>query len=385
MSQTRRIALLIETSRAYGRGLVRGAARYHREIGHWSVYFQPHGLDDPPPEWLATWEGDGILARVGSCEVAEAVCAVGVPVVELRGMLTDLDIPFIGVDNAAVGGLALEHLRERGFQHFGFCGMPRHAQPCMDERSDFFSTFVAEAGCVCDVYQARKVERAVPWEEEQEAIAKWLKALPKPVGVMTCNDDRGLQVLDACRRARVAVPDEVAVISVDNDDYLCGLSIPPLTSIDVLPDRIGFEAAAMLDRMMDGEQAPQGPTLIPPRRVVTRESTDVLATDDREVAMAVSFIRQHACERIQVGDVLRHVRLSRTVLEPRFKQLLGRTIHQETQRVQVERVKELLALTDLPIKQIASRCGFTYTQYMTRVFREAVGKTPAQYRKAVAE
>ena len=379
---TRSVALLIETSRAYGRGLVRGVARYNRECGGWLVYFQPHGLDDPPPPWLKNWEGDGILARIGSRRMADAVLETGVPAVDLRGMISDLGLPLIGVDNYALAQLAADHLLERGFRHFAFCGLPRGGQLCMDERWDYFKQLIEEAGFECNVFDARGGRRrGDAWEREQNRIARWIRSLPKPVGVMTCNDDRGLQVLDACRRAGVMVPDEIAVVSVDNDEYLCGLSIPPLSSINVNSERVGYEAASVLDRMISGQRALKRLAPVAPGGVVTRQSTDVLATEDQDVARAMCFIRAHACERIQVADVLRHVSLSRAALEPRLKRVLGRTIYQEIQRVQIAHSKELLATTDLPIKQVARRTGFKYVQHMSRVFRQITGQTPGRYRK----
>jgi len=382
----KRVALLIETSRAYGRGLIRGVAQYNREHGRWSVYFKPHGLDDPPPSWLRNWKGHGILARIGDRRVARLVLQTGVPVVELRAVLLDLGLPLIGVDNQAVARLAFEHLRERGFRQMGFLGLPRGLQPCMDERGDCFQRFVESAGLPCHVFRSRRRQsRRAGWEEEQNEIARWVRRLPKPLGLMTCNDDRGLQLLDACRRAAVRVPDEVAVVSVDNDEYLCGLAIPPLTSIDVCPQQIGYEAAALLDRMMAGKPAPRQPVLIRPRGVVTRQSTDVLATQDPKVVQAVAFIRDHACRPIRVADVLDHVRLSRAALEPRLKAVLGHTIHAEMQRVQLATVKSLLTESDLPLKQIARRCGFRYTQYMARAFRRATGQTLSEYRRQSRE
>lgn len=385
MADRRHVALLIETSRGYARGLLRGVTRYHHEHGDWSVYFRPHGQGDPPPPWLRNWHGDGILARVGDRRVADAVLATGVPVVELRGVLSDLGIPFIGVDNCAVAKAAFDHLRERGFRHIGFCGTPRFEHPLMDARSDNFKTLVGESGIFFSEF-TRSIDRSQPlsWEQEQGEIAKWLCTLPKPVGIAACNDDYGLQVLDACRRADLFVPDQVAVIGVDNDKYLCGFAIPPLSSVDVAPERIGYQAARMLDRMMDGEQMSASPILLPPRGVVTRQSTDVLATDDEVVVLAVSFIRAQACNRISVADVMRHVRLARTALELRFKEAIGRSVYQEIQRVQIERVKELLLHTELPIKQVAALCGFNYVQYMTRAFRQIVGQTPAKFRKNAA-
>ena len=378
----KRVALLIETSRAYGRGLIRGAAQYNHEHGRWSVYFQPHGLDDPPPQWLRKWRGDGILARIGDRACADLVLKLGVPVVALRAMLRDLGLPLIEVDNRAVAQMAVEHLRQRGFRHFGFCGLPRGLWRCMDDRCDHFRCLVEQAGEHCHVFPARRPRsRRNGWEDEQNDLARWLRSLPKPVGLMACNDDRGLQLLDACRRANIRVPDEAAVVSVDNDEYLCSLAIPALTSIDVNPQRIGYEAAALLDRMMAGRAAPRQALAIGPLGVVTRASTDVLATDDQQVVAAVGFIRAHACQQICVADVLQHVRLSRGALEPRFKAVLGHTIHAEMQRVQIAEVKNLLSASDLPLKQIARRCGFNYTQYMARAFRQATGLTLSEYRQ----
>lgn len=179
------------------------------------------------------------------------------------------------------------------------------------------------------------------------------------------------------------MPDEVAVVGVSNDDCLCTLAHPPLSSIDLGPRSIGYDAAALLDRLMSGEQVPAPQILVPPRGVVTRLSTDVIATDDPSVSRAVAFIREHACHGIHTTDVLRHVKLSRSALEPRLKRSIGRTIHREIQRVQIDRVKELLASTDLPIKQIAAQTGFRYLPYFTRVFCTATRQTPAQYRKQI--
>ena len=159
MAALKHVALLIETSRAYGRGLVRGVARYNAERAGWSVYFQPHGLNDPPPPWLKDWRGDGILARVSNRRIAEAVFQTGAPAVDLRGIMSDLRMPFIGVDNHVVGQLAAGHLLERGFKHFGFCGLPRGAHPHMDERCDYFSQALQEAGFECGVFKARRGRR----------------------------------------------------------------------------------------------------------------------------------------------------------------------------------------------------------------------------------
>jgi LacI family transcriptional regulator len=202
---------------------------------------------------------------------------------------------------------------------------------------------------------------------------------------MACNDIRGQQVLTACRAIGVAVPDEVAVLGVDNDEVLCDLADPPLSSI--IPDtrRIGYEAAACLDRMMCGEPPPGPTTVIPPLGVVTRRSTDVLAVDDRALAHAARFIRERACEGITVQDILDGIPLSRSVFERRFLKTFGRTPKAEIVRTQLRRVMQLLAETDLPLKQIADRTGFEHPEYMSAAFKKRTGLTPGVYRRSVRE
>jgi LacI family transcriptional regulator len=377
----RHVAILIETSRAYGRGLLRGIARYNRERGDWSTYFQPQGLGAPTPPWLSKWRGDGILARIDNRQVARAVRRACVPVVNLRGTIADLPFPFIGANNEAVARLAANHLLERGFRQFGFWGFPRGYHPGLDHRSDCFRRFIEGAGYPCHVLQEVRRQRPRGWEQEQEWLARWVAGLPKPVGIMTANDDRGLQLLDACRRVQAPVPDQVAVLGVDNDEYLCGLSLPPLSSIDINSEETGYQAAALLDQMMGGKRPPARLPEIEPAGVIVRRSTDVLATQDADVIRAVRFIREHACQSLRVPDVLDHVSVSRATLEPRFRDVLGRTIHQEIHRVRIERAKMLLVETDLPIKQVAQQAGFKTVQYLTRVFHAVAGQPPAAFRR----
>jgi LacI family transcriptional regulator len=375
-----RVAVLIESSRAYGRGLLRGVARYNREHGHWSVYLQPHGLDHPPPPWLKRWCGDGILVRIGDRRMLRAVLATGLPTVDLRGVVPGLGVPFIGVDNRVVADMASDHLMERGLRHFGFCGLPYGMHPQMDERRDFFVERVRRSGYEVAIHEAGP-ERSTPWDREQGRLAAWVSRLPKPAGVMTCHDDRGLQVLDACQAAGVAVPDEVAIISVDDDELLCSMFTPQLSSIDVNPERIGYRAAELLDRMMCGESPSPDPVLLPPRGVVLRQSTDTLAVDDPEVAAALRYVRDHACEGLRVEDLLEQVLLSRSVLERRFRSLVGRSPKSEISRVQLERAKQLLSGSHLPIDAVAAKSGFRDARYLCDVFARKVGMTPGAYRE----
>lgn len=377
----RHVALLIETTGSYGRGLLAGIAQYNRQHGGWSTYFRPQGMTEAAPAWLDDWKGDGMLVRIHTPQLAAVVLRVGVPVVNLRGIVPNLPFPYVTVDHAQVAELAARHLLERGLRHFGFCGRPRGTNPTLDERADHFRRVIESGGGTHSLFPAA----SAVWEEEQERLAEWVMSLPKPVGIMAANDERGLQVLDACRRCGAVVPDEVAVIGADNDPLLCELSIPPLSSVDVNAEKVGYEAAALLDRMMDGHKPPARIRRLAPRGVVTRRSTDTIASEDEEVSAAVRYIREYACRGLQVTDVLRSMGMSRASLQQRMKRILNRTIHDEIQRVRLNRAQTLLAMSNLTIKQVARESGFSSVQYMTRVFRALVGETPAKYRAGRAK
>jgi LacI family transcriptional regulator len=379
MKRTKHVALLIETSREYGRGLLRGVTSYHREQADWSIYFKPQGLGAPPPPWLAGWKGDGILARIDDRRMARAVQATGLPAVDLRGALDDLGLPAIGVDNREVAKLGVRHLRDCGLRHFAFCGVPPGTNRHDDQRCDYFREEVETFGYECSVFANWRNWDI--WERGQQAIGAWLAALPKPVGVMTCHDERGQQVLDACRRVALGVPDEVAVISVDNDSYLCNLTIPPMTSVDVNPERNGYQAARLLDQLMRGRRPRSRSIYLPPRCVVTRQSTDTVAVVDPEVAAVVRFIRDHACTGIRIDQALARATISRSTVTRRFKQLLKRTPMAELTRVRLQHAQNLLLDTDLPMSAIASRCGFQEAKYFIEAFHRQVGETPGRFRK----
>lgn len=380
----RHVALLIETSGAYGRGILQGVAKYNRLHGGWSMFMRPHGVAEPPPSWLKNWNGHGMLVRVDSKEMAELVKRSKVPVVNVRHTTTTLPVPSISVDNTEIGIMAARHLLDRGLRYFGFYGRARGVNATLDERCDAFKKSIEDAGFTCDVFPAEKKPVAkFGWEEQQDKLTAWLTKLPRPLGVMACNDEFGLHVLDACRRCNATVPDDIAVVGVDNDEPLCELAIPPLSSIDPNTESIGYEAAQLLDQMMaaaDKKSKEFKNVVLKPRGVVTRRSTDVVASEDEEVANAARYIRDNACNGLQVVDVLAHVGMSRASLQQRMKQILGRTIHQEIQRVRLQNVKDRLLTPGLTIKQVARESGFTSVQYMTRIFHAITGETPAQYR-----
>ncbi|QNN21899.1 substrate-binding domain-containing protein [Planctomycetales bacterium ZRK34] len=382
-TRQRRVALLIESTRAYARELILGIARFNQERTHWRVEFTPRGIDDSPPTWLKAWKGDGILARIDTSRMARALTEKKVPVVDLRRAVHREGLPQVGPDDAAVSEMVFEHFQQRGFRRFGFVSLPPGTHKAMDRRAEHFRELVEALGCAHHQLNVKAVTTGDRWEKMCRQIERWIKRIDRPCAIMTCNDDLGLQVLDACRRLGIRVPDEIAVAGVGNDVCLCDLALPGLTSVDLNPQRIGYEAAALLDRMMHGKTITDREALIAPARIVARQSTDVVAAEDPHVAEALVFIRDQACRGIQVADVLRQVHLSRAALEPRFKQAIGRTVHQEIQRIRLARVQELLTATDMPIKQIARLAGFRYPEYMMRIFRQATGQTLKQYRKGL--
>ncbi len=374
------VAILIETTGAYGQGLLRGVARYNRERGAWSTFYQPRGIHDSLPPWLKKWRGDGILARVETQEVADFIKKLRVAVVNLRATMPGLPFPYVGIDHRQVAKLGAEHLVDRNFKNFAFVGRKRGVHPGLDLRGDHFLELVRKPSSFLGRFEVDDSGSNADWEREQDRLAKWVRGLPKPVGILAANDEKGLQVLDACRRCRAEVPDEVSVIGVDNDAAMCDLAIPALTSIDPNAEQIGYTAAALLDELITHGKEPEAVTLIPPRCVVVRRSTDTTAGDDPDVNQALRFIRDEACHAISLADVSRHVGVSRTVIQEKVKRVIGHTIYEEIERVRLSRTAELLLMPQLSIKQVAMKAGFSSTQYLTRVFKRRMGETPAKYR-----
>jgi LacI family transcriptional regulator len=372
------VALLIETSNGYARGLLNGIISYMREHERWSVYLGEQGRGDDPPAWLSRWRGDGIIARIETDRIASAVVESGLPAVDVSAARKVETIPWVETDDRAIANMAAQHLLDRSFRQLAFCG-DNHFN-WSRWRCEHFQRAAAEAGASCSVYRA-SARANVDWDTMEDELGRWLLSLPRPVGVMASYDIRARHVLDACRRVGLVVPDQVAVIGVDNDEFLCDLSDPPLTSVASDTHRTGYEAAALLDRLMSGRERGRGQAIfVQPLAVVTRRSTDVYALGDADVSAAVRFIREHALHGITVKDVLAEVPVSRRVLEGRFRKLLGRTPHEEIARIRFDRVRQLLRETRLRLDDIARRSGFRNGEYLATAFRREFGASPNEYR-----
>ncbi|HRY51220.1 MAG TPA: DNA-binding transcriptional regulator [Candidatus Paceibacterota bacterium] len=380
LRQRLHVALLVETSLGSGRDILRGIARYVREHESWALFHEPRSLEDSVPQWLEGWRGDGIIARIQNRKMAEAVLATGLPAVDVLGMVPETGIPLVHVDDRQIGRLAAAHLIERGFQHFGYFGITDENWSI--RRREAFRTCLREHEFNLDAFDLpRHVRRTVTWEQRENRLARWIQTLPKPVGVMVCSDQRGLDFLEACRRAQVGVPDEVAVIGVDNDDALCEVANPPLSSIWPAHNQVGYEAAALLAQFIHGGLRPASPILIAPGGIITRQSTDVLAIPDRNLALALKIIRERAWDGLKVDAVARYAGLSRSVLQRRFRKVLGRTVHEEMLNARLRHACGLLSGTRLALAEVAERSGFKHQEYLGAVFKRRLGMTPAQYRR----
>ena len=378
-----KVALLLESSRAAGRGLLKGVADYVHHHGRWSFYWETSGLERAWPKLKAPDLQGIILRDVGRLE---EVLPFGIPAVvvghsrpEVPGLVN------VVTDSATIGRLAAEHLLGCGFRHFAYCGMsnaPGERTSWAKLREESFRQRLGEeAGQVCHTHTAATA-RQRSWQQERQALIRWLSSLPRPCGLMACNDDLGKEVIEACKLAGLAVPDDVAVVGVDNDELVCGLSDPPMSSVAVNFERAGYEAAEVLSRLMRGNRRVPSRIVALASHVVPRRSTDILAAEDPALVKALRAIRDQARDTIAVDDVVRAAGLCRRALENRFRNLLGHSVLDEIRRVRTDRIARLLADTDLPVARIADTLGFEDAQHFARYFHAVKGLTPLAYRQA---
>jgi LacI family transcriptional regulator len=384
------VAVVVDPSLPYDREIAKGVAQYAREVGDWRLYVEEE-QDRRLPDFDA-WPGQGIIASFDTDRVARRVTAAGLPVVAVGGGGGAFDtasrIPYVETDNERIAILAAEHILERTIPHFGFYGIaPSRIAVWSDARCDAFARRLRAA--------SKSVQTLSPhhdstlWSHLQDELKAWLAALPKPVGIMACDDVRARHVLEACRSLGLRVPHDVAVIGVDDDEFVCELSDPPLSSVAQAARRVGHEAARLLDRLMrptrfaaDDTTAGAVPlrTVVPPVGVVARRSTDTLAVADPVIAAVIRTIRERAVTGLRIAELVTASKLSRWQLEDRFRRAVGRSIHDDMLHVRLNEARRLTTTTDLPLKQVALRSGFRSVPYMTTLFRRHFNATPAALR-----
>jgi len=382
MFKAPKIILLIAPTRAFDRGLLQGIARYANEYGPWTFYREPphyQAIDwkKKVTDRLRRGRVDGIIMR--EPERIDEIIERGIPGIcapvtkrTIEGFVN------IVIDNEAVGRLGAEHLLNCGFRHFAYCGFK--AIYWSDKRGEAFQQRISQAGHACTIYEPPSKRTHALYEKEQPRLVEWLKSLPKPVGIMTCNDDRSQHLLEACHVAQIHVPGEVAVIGVDNDEFICRLANPPLSSICLHPDKLGYRAAQLLDSVMAGRKTGETTVVGSPTHVIARGSTNILLVQDREMVGALRYIRDNANQPLQVDDVAGAVGMSRRTLQYRFSKAVGRSVHSQILRERVNRITQLLADTDLTVAQIAEELNFSSPKQLDRVFTKFQGMPPTTYR-----
>jgi len=383
------VALLLETSTEFGRGLLRGILRYSRLHGPWSLNVAPGHLDQVLPK-ARSWKGAGIIARINSPKMERLIRSTGLPFVassvsESRQRSPGDKFGEIHTDSEAIAKMGAMHLHETGLRRFAFCGFANCRWS--DIREKAFIHFALERGYPASAHHialSNWVQRPhwiQNWQHEQPIMVRWLRSLPKPVGLMACNDVCGREVLQACTIAGLRVPEEVAVVGVDNDEMMCELSHPPLSSVALDLEKAGYEAAQLLNDLMNDRSAAARGVRVGPTHVAVRRSSDTVAQDDALVAGALHFIREHAGRAISVGDISDEIKVSRRTLERRFFSATGRTLLYEIMRCRLQRAKLILLETNLPCHKVAVEAGFGSLKTFNRCFGSQEGTTPQNFRR----
>jgi LacI family transcriptional regulator len=383
------VALLLETSTEYGRGLLRGILKYVRLHGPWSLSVAPGHLDQSLPA-MAWWKGTGVIARVRTPEMAKWVLSTRLPLVvssvlESQPFSPNGGYGEIRTDSEAIARMGAKHLLDAGLRRFAFCGFANHQWSAA--REQVFTSMVTEAGYECSalrISSANWMKRPnwmESWAHDRPILADWLRSLPKPVGLMAANDACGREVLQVCTAERIQVPDEVAVVGVDNDEMMCELSMPPLSSVALDVDKAGYEAARLLDALMRRQTVTERVVRVKATHVVHRRSSDVIVQEDEVVGGALRYIRERARQPVSVSEVAAALGISRRTLERRFVAALGRTILDEITRCHLARARQLLVETDLPCYRIAAESGFGSLKSFNRAFSQKEKLTPLRFRQ----
>ncbi|MCH5373818.1 MAG: DNA-binding transcriptional regulator [Planctomycetes bacterium] len=380
MENSPRIILLPEATRGFDRGLLSGVARYSALNGPWTFYRQPHGYLNSKRRLdlkeLRSWQPDGAICPVTKLD--ELSC-LRVPLIAYDVNEYTRRVPCILSEDLEAGRLAARHLLDLGHRHFAFCGYSgiRWSR----DRCQAFCELVERAGGTVDVYQPRSV-RPAAWAKEEPQVRHWLESLPKPIGMLCANDDRAASILETCHVLAYGVPEDVSVIGVDDDQYVCELQNPPLSSVRMASEQAGYEAAALLDRMIHREERMSGQRIVAHATGVTaRQSTNVLMVRNADVRKALQFIRENAGRPIQVADIVNASDLSHRTLNDQFQSELGCSIIKQLTSARIACISRLLTETEMRIHEIATLVGYQDDRHFSRYFKRATGMTPQAYRR----
>jgi LacI family transcriptional regulator len=383
MKKKKRILLVVETSRSHGRRILEGIAAFVRERTDWQIFFEDRSVLQKPSKWFSTWQGDGIITRTADRLTGSILREKGIPLVELLSNSNfKLDI---SENYDYLGELAVNHFWDRGFRNFAFFRADN--TDWSQYRGNAFADKLLQKGNImchfCPLPDQKIKDHFLDGLicSADTLLGEWLLSLPKPVAILAAIDIHAFYILEACQNVGIAVPEEAAILGCGNDELVCSLLSPQLSSIDLNSQMFGYTAAQLLEEKMNHPKKVFSPIMINPSHVVVRQSTDIIAINDPDVAQALRFIRDHFMEPINIAEIANSVTLSLRTLQRRFHHWLGRSPEAELTRVRLEHAKFLLRDTNLPVTSIGHRIGLSPPQYFMRVFRREIGMTPQQYRQ----
>ena len=380
-----RIALLFNGSKIYDRGIIAGIGNYLSSTrASWDLFLEEDFLCRL--KGIERWQGDGIIADFDDPLIGEALAGSKVPVVAVGGSYEDVrdypkGVPYVATDNAALMKLAYEHLIEAGVTRFACFSLPQaQANRWAQEREKAFKRLLQRDGLPVQIYRGLGTSAPL-WDSAVEQQIAWLHSLPKPIGIIAVTDARARQLLQACLTAGIAVPEQVALIGIDNDPLTRTLTRVPLSSVIQGTETMGRTAAALLHQMLHGKPCAGTQILVPPDAINVQASSLHQPLGNPYVMQALLFIRQYACQGIKTAQVAAYVGVSRSSLEAHFRKVRGCSVHDEILRFKLAAAAKGLADHNLAIADIASRCGFTSAQYLHTVFRREFGCTPREYQQ----
>ena len=380
MSSQPRVILLLDAERGFSRGMLSGIARYSFLNGHWNFYRQPHGYLRSSRltniRELRAWKPDAAICRI---DQADALAELNLPLVAYDANDYEGEIPCVVSDDLHAGRLAAEHLCDLGHRHFGFCGYG--GMRWSAARHEAFAEFLEEAGHKLYTYRSER-KRPLSWAKEEHLMRRWLESLPKPVGILAANDDRAATLVETCHALGYSIPEDVSVIGVDDDPYVCELLNPPLSSVRIVSEQAGYQVAALLAQLIDGSVQMEGQRVVARATGVTeRLSTSAIMVRNAHVRKAICFIRENSGRMIRVSDVVKASGRSHRDLNTQFHQETGCSISQYLTRVKISRICHLLADTELQILEVAKAVGYEDDRHFARYFKRSTGETPQAYRR----
>ncbi|HHF3357501.1 XylR family transcriptional regulator [Haemophilus influenzae] len=378
-----KIALLFNANKVYDRQVVEGIGQYIQASQcMWDIFVEDEFIYHT--DTINQLSIDGIIADFDDPKTVELLQHTLIPTIAVGGSYKQADFyphfPYVATDNMALVEMALSHLQEKGLSQFAFYGLQVNTHKHWSiERRDAFVELMEKNHYPIYLYEGVQVH-AQNWLEEQQKLIVWLKSLPSHTGIIAVTDARARHLLQACEYSKISVPEELCVVGIDNEELIQYLSRVSLSSVEQGTREIGYQAAKLLHKLLNGQKVSHTPILIPPITVHSRNSTDYRSLTDPLVIQAMHYIRHRACHRIKVEQVLDHLETSRSNLEQRFKNEMNKTIHQVIHEEKISRAKNLLQQTDISIQEIAEICGYSSIQYFYSVFKKEFEMTPKEFR-----